>query len=163
MNKETYWGHADLGPENWSTKKINFLMLSEQTSAVDAYTSCTGLGELSNSLSFFSLRHCNEVSIVTPSLQMRKLRQKEERWVSQICSLIQLQACSSPFYYLLQRKESIVPSRSTHNPNLFTWFISNKLLQCHQLLLIFSESHGLKGWVKCFPKSTECTKKEKRK
>lgn len=94
---------------------------------------------------------------------MRKLRQNGERWTSQICSLIQLKARSSSCYSVMQRKESIMPSRSTHHPNSTYLAHQQQTLQCHQLLLIFSESYALKGWEKCFPKSTERTKKGKKK
>lgn len=49
------------------------------------------------------------------------------------------------------------------NPKLIYLVHQQQTLQCHQLLLSFSESHGLKGWVKRFPKSTECTKKGNKK
>lgn len=48
-------------------------------------------------------------------------------------------------------------------PKIIYLVHQQQTLQCHQLLLIFSESHALKGWVKWFPKSTECTKKGKKK
>lgn len=57
------------------------------------------------------------------------------------------------------KKESFMLPRSTHHPNFIYLVHQQQTLQCHQILLIFSESYGLKGWVKCFPKSSECTKK----
>lgn len=58
-----------------------------------------------------------------------------------------------------KKKESFMLPRSTHHPNFIYLAHQQQTLQCHQILLIFSESYGLKGWVKCFPKSSECTKK----
>lgn len=144
----------------FGVQKVNFLLLPEQTSEVGAHTSCMGLGELSSSLEFFSLRHCNEeVSIITPSLQWGKWGRRRRGESAKYAAWSSYKHFQAAFILSCKKKESFMLPRRTYHPNFIYLVHQQQTLQCHQILLIFSESYGLKGWVKCFPKSSECTKK----